>query len=167
MLIRSPTFCVVFGTWCFQNCCMVPAMMRSVPFPGESVFVSLVELCRIQNDLVSADEREPITFPIPGSSLASHAALSSPERYRRIFGSTITIADVRRFLTKKASNRIPTYGNDRTRFPFCIRTYDNLSLLHPIPQKLPGEAPVEHETTSICLQVGQTSALSSRRCRST
>ena len=48
-LIRSPTFSLVFGTSCFQNCCIVPAMMMSVPLLTENVFVSLVMLCRIRN----------------------------------------------------------------------------------------------------------------------
>src|SRR5215813_10455992 len=44
-LIRSPTISFVFGISCFQNCCMVPAMMMSVPWPTGNVLVSFVLLC--------------------------------------------------------------------------------------------------------------------------
>jgi hypothetical protein len=79
-LIRSPTGSSVFGTSCFQNYCIVPAMMISVPLPTTNVLVSFVALCRIRNVRVAPNDKEPITLPIPGSLSACHPTLSDPDR---------------------------------------------------------------------------------------
>ena len=79
-LIRSPTFSVVFGTSCFQCCCIVPAMIMSVPWPTGKLIVSLLMLCLMRNFRVAPRESEPITSPIPGSSSACRPTLSWPVR---------------------------------------------------------------------------------------
>jgi hypothetical protein len=81
-LIRSSTGSLVLGTECCQCCCIVPAMMISVPWPARNVCVFRERLCLMRNFLVAPSESESMILPISGSSSACHPMLSWPSLYR-------------------------------------------------------------------------------------